>query len=122
MGETSILIVEDELIIARNLRRKLQKMGYEVTGIASSSEAAIESVMKKRPDIILMDIVMPDMSGLDVCRNIRQDMNYKIVPIVFVTTKSEDFDKFWALRQGGNDYITKPYSPTNLINIVKKYL
>ncbi|MGI0483224.1 response regulator [Geminocystis sp. CENA526] len=95
--------------------------GFEVVSITEPAKA-MSMFVRQKPDLILMDIVMPDMSGLDICRHIRKEMNYKAVPIIFLSTKDEDFDKFWALRQGGNAYLTKPYSPTDLINTVKSYL
>lgn len=117
-----ILVVDDSKSQQKLVNGLLQTMGVEVT-IRDNGESALQWLEENgQPDLILMDIVMPDMSGLDVCRHIRKEMNYKIVPIIFVSTKDEDFDKFWALRQGGNAYLTKPYSPTDLINTVKSYL
>lgn len=117
-----ILVVDDSKSQQRLVNGLLQTIGVEVN-LVDNGESALQWLNDYgQPDLILMDIVMPDMSGLDVCRYIRKQMNYKIVPIIFLTTKDEDFDKFWALRQGGTAYITKPYSPIDLINTVKNYL
>ncbi|NCO74693.1 MAG: response regulator [Cyanobacteria bacterium] len=117
-----ILVVDDSKSQQMLVNGLLKNIGAEIF-IANNGESALGWLEENgQPDLILMDIVMPDMSGLDVCRHIRKEMNYKTVPIIFVTTKDEDFDKFWALRQGGNGYITKPYSPIDLINTVKNYL
>lgn len=117
-----VLVVDDSKSQQRLVDGLLKTLNVEVE-IADNGESALQWLEKHgQPDLILMDIVMPDMSGLDVCRHIRKDMNYKTVPIIFVTTKDEDFDKFWALRQGGTAYIVKPYSPMDLINTVKSYL
>jgi twitching motility two-component system response regulator PilH len=117
-----ILVVDDSKSQQMLVNGLLKTIGAEIF-LADNGESALGWLGENgQPDLILMDIVMPDMSGLDVCRHIRKEMNYKTVPIIFVTTKDEDFDKFWALRQGGNGYITKPYSPIDLINTVKNYL
>ena len=117
-----VLIVDDSKSQQKLANGLLQTLKVDIS-LADDGNSALEWLKENgQPDVILMDIVMPDMSGLDVCRHIRQEMNYKTVPIIFVTTKSEDYDKFWALRQGGNDYIVKPYSPLDLINAVKSYL
>lgn len=117
-----ILVVDDSKSQQRLVNGLLQTLDVEIE-LADNGESALKWLTNNgQPDLILMDIVMPDMSGLDVCRHIRKEMNYKTVPIIFVTTKDEDFDKFWALRQGGTAYITKPYSPNDLLNTVKNYL
>ncbi len=117
-----ILVVDDSKSQQKLVNGLLKTLNVEIASAEDGNSALKWLGENDLPDVILMDIVMPDMSGLDVCRHIRQEMNHKAVPIIFVTTKSEDFDKFWALRQGGNDYITKPYSPMVLINTVKNYL
>ncbi|MBL1210708.1 response regulator [Geminocystis sp. GBBB08] len=117
-----VLVVDDSKSQQTLVNGLLKTMGVEVN-LVDNGESALQWLNDHgQPDLILMDIVMPTMSGLDVCRHIRKEMNYKTVPIIFVTTKDEDFDKFWALRQGGTAYVTKPYSPTDLINTVKNYL
>ena len=65
---------------------------------------------------------MPDMNGLELCREIRENLGYTDVPIIFCSNKSEEFDRFWALRQGGNAYLTKPYSPMDFMKTVKEHL
>lgn len=117
-----VLVVDDSKSQQILVNGLLQTMEVEVN-LVDNGESALQWLTNHgQPDLILMDILMPDMSGLDVCRHIRQEMKYKTVPIIFVTTKNEAYDKFWALRQGGTAYITKPYSPTDLINTVKNYL
>lgn len=117
-----ILVVDDSKSQQRLASGLLKSTGAEIS-IVDNGESALQWLKDHgQPDVILMDIVMPDMSGLDVCRYIRKEMNLKTVPIIFVSTKDQEFDKFWALRQGGNAYLTKPYSPTDLINTVKDYL
>lgn len=117
-----VLVIDDSKSQLRLINGLLQTMELDIS-LVDNGESALQWLNDNgQPDLILMDIVMPDMSGLDVCRHIRKEMNYKTVPIIFVTTKDEDFDKFWALRQGGNAYITKPYSPMDLINTINNYL
>ena len=112
MDETSILIVEDELIIARNLRRKLQKMGYQVTGIASSSEATIESIMKKRPDIILMDIVIKgEKDGIETAQYVHKKFG---IPVIYTTAYTDKKTLQRAETSGAYGYIIKPFRDEEL--------
>ncbi len=117
-----ILVVDDSKSQQRLVSGLLQSIGVEVF-VVDNGEGALNWLTENgQPDLILMDIVMPDISGLDVCRHIRKELKFKTVPIIFCSQKDQDFDKFWALRQGGNAYLTKPYAPNDLITAVKEYL
>ncbi len=118
----TILIVEDrqaEQQIAANL---LKQAGFQVSICDSAEEAWTWLLSNLLPDLILLDIVMPGLSGLELCRMIRTHEALASVPIVFCSSKREEFDKFWALRQGGNAYIAKPYAPKDLLEVVKQHL
>ena len=117
-----ILVIDDSKTQQNLVSSVLKIIGVEVI-IANDGEAALKWLeMNEQPDAILMDIVMPDLSGFDVCRRIRKELHLKTVPIIFCSQKDQSFDKFWALRQGGDAYLTKPYAPGDLISVVKEYL
>lgn len=101
----SILVVDDEREIVRALRRNLSVHGYTVL-TASSGEEAIEAVHRHRPDLLLLDLMLPGMSGLDVCRRVRTDSS---VPIIVLSVKNAERDKVEALDLGADDYIQKPF-------------
>ncbi|AFY37105.1 response regulator receiver protein [[Leptolyngbya] sp. PCC 7376] len=116
------LVVEDSKSEQKLVQALLEKMEIKVD-IADNGEEALDWLKSNdQPDLILLDIVMPDMNGLELCREIRETLGYADIPIIFCSNKSEEFDRFWALRQGGNAYITKPYSPMDLIKTVKAHL
>lgn len=103
-------------------RHLLTHAGFTVT-VAEDAEFAWKWLQKNsQPDLILLDIIMPGESGLDLCRKIRSHEAWQNIPILFCSSKAEDFDRFWALRQGGNDYITKPFIPQQLVETVERYV
>ncbi|UXE61465.1 MAG: response regulator [Woronichinia naegeliana WA131] len=114
-----ILVVEDSKSEQLLISGLLKPLG-EVVAFDNGEAALVWLEENPSPDLIFLDIVMPDISGYDLCRRIRNKLEN--VPIVFCSTKSEDYDKFWALRQGGNAYVTKPYSPSDLVKTAKDYL
>ncbi|MBJ7900038.1 MAG: response regulator [Cyanobacteria bacterium RI_101] len=117
-----ILVVEDSKSEQLLISGLLKTLGVEVI-LFENGNLALEWLQNNPvPDLIFLDIIMPDMSGYDLCRKIRTELNLDTVPIVFCSTKGEEYDKFWALRQGGNAYITKPYSPSDLMKTAKDYL
>jgi twitching motility two-component system response regulator PilH len=117
-----ILVVEDSKSEQLLISGLLKTLGVEVV-LFENGHLALEWLQNNPvPDLIFLDIIMPDMSGYDLCRKIRTELNLDTVPIVFCSTKGEEYDKFWALRQGGNAYITKPYSPNDLMQTAKDYL
>lgn len=98
----------------------LKAVGMEIA-LANNGQEALSWLKDHwQPDLILMDIVMLDINGFDLCRKIRTELALKDVPIIFCSEKSQDFDRFWALLQGGNGYLTKPYSPRDLVEKVKE--
>ncbi len=101
----SILVVDDEREIVRALRRSLNAHGYTVL-TASSGEEALASVAQHRPDLLLLDLLLPGMSGLEVCRQIREESN---MPIIVLSVKDAEHDKIEALDLGADDYIAKPF-------------
>ncbi len=100
-----ILVVDDEIEIVRALRRSLTAHGYKVF-TASSGEEAFELMSRHRPDLILLDLVLPGMSGLEVCRRMRAESN---IPIIVLSVKGTEHDKVEALDLGADDYVSKPF-------------
>ena len=100
-----ILVVDDEIEIVRALRRSLTAHGYKVF-TASSGEEAFELMSRHRPDLILLDLLLPGLSGLDVCRRMRAESN---IPIIVLSVKGTEHDKVEALDQGADDYVSKPF-------------
>ena len=113
-----ILIVEDDLAIAEIERDFLEIEGYQVTIITDGLEGC-KQAKEENFDLILLDLMLPNMSGYDICRNIRSKVD---VPIIMVTAKGEDTDKVRGLGLGADDYISKPFSPTELVARVKANL
>lgn len=104
-----ILVIDDEENIVELLRMNLKQQGY-VPICAYSGREAIDKAQKMRPDLILLDIMMPDINGLEVCRKLREDPLMKKIPIIILSAKSEETDKVIGLGVGADDYITKPFS------------
>lgn len=114
-----ILIAEDETDLAMGLRDNLQFEGYDVV-VAHDGDAAVKAVTEKNPDLILLDIMMPKLDGLEVCRRVREG-GY-MIPILMLTAKSQEFDIVRGLEVGADDYITKPFSIREVLARVKAAL
>ena len=105
MGK-KVLVVDDEKLIVKGIRFSLEQDGYEVD-CAYDGEEALESIKNKEYDMILLDLMLPKMNGLEVCQHVRE---FSDVPIVMLTAKGEDIDKILGLEYGADDYITKPFN------------
>ena len=106
-----VLVVDDEKLIVKGLRFSLEQDGMEVD-CAYDGEEALEKAKAGEYDIILLDLMLPKMDGLEVCQQIREFSN---VPIIMLTAKGEDMDKILGLEYGADDYVTKPFSPSELV-------
>lgn len=116
-----ILVVDDEKDIQEIIRLNLLPEGYDVS-VCSSADEARESMKKNRPDLIVLDIMMEGTDGYEFCRELRQTKEYKTLPILFLSAKSEEFDKVLGLELGGDDYLTKPFGMKELKARVKALL
>ncbi len=110
-GPKRILVVEDEPNISQTLRYNLTREGYEVSEAATGT-AAIELARQRHPDLILLDLMLPEMTGLEVCRVLRSEMS---TPILMLTAKATELDKVVGLQVGADDYVTKPFSLNELL-------
>jgi two-component system response regulator RegX3 len=113
-----ILLVEDEESLAESIRYTLEQEGFTVA-VAVDGRKAIERFRSDHPDLVILDLMLPELSGLDVCRLIRQESN---VPIVMVTAKDSEADKVAGLELGADDYVTKPFSIRELVSRVRAHL
>ena len=113
-----ILVADDDINVHQSLNTYFRREGYQMIS-AYDGQEAIDHVRKSRPDIVLLDIMMPKMDGLMVCREIRKETN---LPIIMLTAKGEEFDKLLGLELGADDYVTKPFSPREVIARVKTVL
>ena len=116
-----ILVVEDEEDILELVSYNLQKEGYQVTQ-AMSGEKALQSVDEDPPQLILLDLMLPEIDGLEVCRRLKRDPETATIPIVMLTAKGEESDIVSGLEMGADDYVTKPFSPRVLIARVRAVL
>jgi two-component system response regulator RegX3 len=115
---TRILVVEDEEPLADSVRYHLEREGYAVS-VASDGRRALESFRDEDPSLIVLDLMLPEISGLDVCRSIRAESD---VPIIVVTAKDSEADKVAGLELGADDYVTKPFSMRELVSRVRANL
>ncbi len=116
-----ILIVDDSPSQLMGIRRIVEKLGHEVL-TAEDGAAGVEVAKREIPDMILMDVVMPNLNGFQATRTISREPSTKHIPIVLVTTKDQDTDRFWGMRQGARAYITKPFSEIELSDVITKYV
>lgn len=121
MSKEKILVVDDEEDILELVRYNLLKNGYRVTCV-SSGEQAIEKLKQETPHIILLDLMLPGMDGLDVCRTLRSNPATSSIPIIMITAKGEDADIVSGLELGADDYLTKPFSPRVLLARIRALL
>ncbi|HEX7324173.1 MAG TPA: response regulator [Rhodanobacteraceae bacterium] len=108
-----ILIVDDSPTQLEGLKRLVQKLGHEAI-TAADGAAGVESVKRDRPDLVLMDVVMPNLNGFQATRAITRNPDTAHIPVILVTTRGQETDKVWGLRQGAKAYITKPVGESEL--------
>jgi DNA-binding response OmpR family regulator len=116
-----IAIVEDEGELASLIDYNLGRHGY-ATQVFSGSSGTLRALEKARPDLILLDVMLPDVDGFELCRQIRQSAVLARIPVIFLTARSDEVDRVLGLEIGGDDYMTKPFSPRELIARVKAHL
>jgi two-component system phosphate regulon response regulator PhoB len=121
MAHESILVIEDEEDIAELIRYNLEREGYRVVH-AESGERGLEMVRRQRPDLVLLDLMLPGIDGLEVCKRVRADVAGAQTPIIMVTARGEEADVVTGLELGAEDYLTKPFSPRVLVARVRAVL
>ena len=118
---TSVLVVEDDKAIQELLGFSLSAAGYSVTH-ALSAEIALESIKRELPDVVVLDWMLPRMSGLALAKHLRADRRTRALPIIMVTARGDEPDKLAGLEHGADDYLTKPFSPKELVARIKAVL
>ena len=121
MADTRILVVEDEQPIRDLIAFGLRRAGCDVA-LAEHSQAALASIGDKRPELVLVDWMLPDMSGLELVRQLRRDSNTRDIPIMMLTARAEEADKVAGLDSGADDYLTKPFSARELLARIQAVL
>ena len=117
----TVLVVEDDRDLCNLLDYNLTRGGYQVD-IIGRLEGGLARIRDSRPDLIILDVMLPDGDGFELCRQIRADPSLTSIPILFLTARSEEADRVMGLEIGGDDYITKPFSPSELLARVKAHL
>jgi len=121
MSSKTILVVDDSRSEQRLIEAILKTTGHAVS-IVDDAEQALDWMKRNVPDVLVLDVIMPGINGFDLCRRLRSNPKTEKIPIVFCTSKDQEFDRFWGLRQGGAAYVTKPFAPNELIDAVKTCL
>ena len=109
-----VLVVEDERDVADLIRYNLTKEGYDVV-VAPTGADALKQAREVHPDLVLLDIMVPQLNGWEVCRRLKQDVETKNIPVIMVTGRVEEGDKVLGFEMGADDYVTKPFSPRELL-------
>ncbi len=121
MANESILIVDDEEDVLELVRYNLDKNGYKII-TATSGEEAIDKARGKTPDLIILDLMLPGIDGLEVCKKLKSDVKTERIPIIMLTAKGEESDIVTGLELGADDYVTKPFSPKVLTARIRRIL
>lgn len=116
----TILIVDDEEDIVKALTLRLSDTGYKII-MAKDGMAGLELARAENPDLILLDVMLPKLDGYKICRMLKYDERYKKIPIIMLTAKATEEDKHMGEDVGANEYLTKPYDPHKLLELIAKY-
>ena len=116
----SILLVDDSRTELHVLSDLLVRQGYRVR-TAENGDEALRRIAEEKPDLILMDVVMPGLNGFQLTRTITRDPRYADVPVIMCTSKGQETDKVWGMRQGARDYVVKPVDPGELVQKIRAF-
>ncbi len=119
--DRTIFIADDEVDFVSTLRSRLEFEGFGVT-TATDGKEALQRITQEKPDLILLDIMMPTMNGYQVCRELKGNADTSSIPILMLTAKSQESDKFWGKEAGADDYVTKPFDMDELIEKIGRLL
>lgn len=117
----TILIVEDSPSQAQVIQRIVESAGHRSL-LAENGEAGIEMAQQHHPDLILMDVIMPNLNGFQATRKLTRDEATKEIPVIILTTKSMESDRAWGMRQGAQAYLTKPFIENDLTRLIDQHL
>jgi twitching motility two-component system response regulator PilH len=115
---TTVLVVEDTPSEMELMTLYLRESGYKVI-TATNGKEALEKVSQEKPDVVITDVVMPDMNGFELCRSLKKNPDTKNVPVIACTSKNQELDRLWGMKQGVDIYLTKPYTKEEIIRAVK---
>ncbi|HOE69362.1 MAG TPA: response regulator transcription factor [Candidatus Omnitrophota bacterium] len=121
MADEKILIIEDEKNIVELVKFNLEREGFRVLA-ASRGNTGLEMAIREKPALLILDLMLPEITGIEICKILRQDPKTKALPIVMLTAKGTEADKVLGLELGADDYITKPFSPRELVARIKSIL
>jgi two-component system alkaline phosphatase synthesis response regulator PhoP len=121
MSKQRILVVDDDREVVRLMRAYLERAGYAVL-VAYNGQAAVHTLRHEKPDLLLLDLMLPDRDGLDITRLVRHDASLAHIPIIMLTARVDDTDKIVGLEMGADDYVTKPYNPREVVARVRARL
>jgi DNA-binding response OmpR family regulator len=116
-----ILIADDKPEVVELVRATLERGDYQIID-ASDGKEALEKIKKEKPDLVLLDIVMPKMDGFEVLSQLKKDIKLKEIPVIMLTARGQKLDKDKGVRLGAEDYIVKPFSPSHLLHKIKEVL
>ncbi|MFN5855088.1 MAG: response regulator [Pseudanabaenaceae cyanobacterium] len=118
---TTILVVEDTPSEQTLITEMLRDSGYRVV-LANNGQEALSQLEQVSPDVVITDLVMPGMSGLELCRNLKRNPNTKKLPVLACTSKNQELDKLWGMKQGIDVYITKPYTKDDILRALRSVI
>ena len=118
---STVIVVDDSISLRSMIAKLLKESGLKVME-ASDGVEGLEKILANPPDLVVLDIVMPRMNGYEVCRRLKSDKKTQGLPVVMCSSKSEEFDRYWGMKQGADAYIAKPFHPQELIGTVKQLL
>lgn len=115
-----VLVVDDSQAEVRLIQSFLQQGGFHSVGISDPTKIE-EAIDEERPNVILLDVVMPQRNGFQACRELKSQEPYSTIPVILVTSRSTPSDRYWGEQQGANGYVAKPFTPEELLSAVKRF-
>jgi DNA-binding response OmpR family regulator len=121
MTPVTILVVDDSPTDLSLLLAALRPSGFRLLS-ANDGDQALETARREHPDLVLLDVILPHKNGFQVCRQLKAEEGTRGIKVVLVTSKTQPSDRFWGLKQGADDYLTKPFTPEQLLGVVERHL
>ena len=115
---TTVLVVDDLASQMELITTYLQEEGYKIIQ-ANNGKEALRKILAEKPDVVITDLVMPEMSGLELCRSIKKNPNTQQLPVIACTSKDQELDRMWGMKQGIDVYVTKPFTQDEILHAVK---